>query len=332
MDPKLLYIGFICAVAFFFDFVNGFHDAANSIATVVSTRVLKPVYAVGWAAFFNFVAAFGFGVHVATTMGKGIVVEAAITNEVILAALVGAIAWDLLTWYLGLPASSSHALIGGLVGAALVHAGYDSLHAKGIVKIVSFIVFSPLIGLVLGRFFRILVSWIFHHSSPKNTARFFRRLQLLSAALYSLGHGTNDAQKTMGVVAILLFTNGFLGPQFFVPRWVILGAHAAISLGTMAGGWRIVKTMGMRITKLQPVDGFCAETAAAASLFGTALAGIPVSTTHTITGAIVGVGSVRRLSAVRWGVTFGIVWAWVLTMPGAAAVSALMMLVLRAVT
>jgi PiT family inorganic phosphate transporter len=332
MDPKLLYICFICAVAFLFDFVNGFHDSANSIATVVSTRVLKPVYAVGWAAFFNFVAAFGFGVHVATTMGKGIVVERAVTNEVLLAALVGAIVWDLLTWYLGLPTSSSHALIGGLVGAALVHAGYDSLHAKGIVKITSFIVFSPLIGLALGRFLRTAVSWIFHHSSPKNTAHFFRRMQLCSAALYSLGHGTNDAQKTMGVVAILLFTNGYLGPEFYVPRWVILGAHAAIALGTMAGGWRIVKTMGMRITKLQPVDGFCAETAAAASLFGTALAGIPVSTTHTITGAIVGVGSVRRLSAVRWGVTFGIVWAWVLTMPGAAAVSAATMLLLRLIT
>jgi PiT family inorganic phosphate transporter len=328
MDQKLIYIGFICLVAFFFDFVNGFHDAANSIATVVSTRVLKPVYAVFWAAFFNFTAVFIFGIHVATTIGKGIVIESAITNEVILAALVGAIAWDLLTWYLGLPTSSSHALIGGLIGAALIHAGAESLKAPGIIKITAFIVFSPLIGLVLGRFFRTLVSWIFHHSSPKSTARIFRRLQLFSAALYSLGHGTNDAQKTMGIVAILLYTNGYRY-QSFVPDWVIVCAYTAIAAGTMAGGWRIVKTMGMRITKLQPVDGFCAETAAAASLFGTALAGIPVSTTHTITGAIVGVGSHRRLSAVRWGVTFGIVWAWVLTMPGAAAVAALAMLLLR---
>ncbi|MFB3882231.1 MAG: anion permease [Armatimonadota bacterium] len=331
MDSKLLYIGFICAVAFFFDFVNGFHDAANSIATIVSTRVLKPVYAVGWAAFFNFAAVFVFGIHVATTIGKGIVTEQSISNEVILAALVGAVAWDLLTWYLGLPTSSSHALIGGLIGAALVHAGPESLHSHGILKVTAFIVFSPLLGLALGRFFRTAVSWIFHHSSPKNTARLFRRLQFLSAAMYSLGHGTNDAQKTMGIVAILLYTNGYRYDSF-VPDWVIVFAYTAIALGTMAGGWRIVKTMGMGITKLQPVDGFCAETAAAASLFGTALAGIPVSTTHTITGAIVGVGSVRRLSAVRWGVTYGIVWAWVLTMPGAAAVSAATMLLLRLVS
>jgi PiT family inorganic phosphate transporter len=331
MDPKLLYIGLICAVAFCFDFVNGFHDAANSIATVVSTRVLRPTYAVVWAAFFNFAAVFIFGVHVATTIGTGIVRESAITNEVVLAALVGAIGWDLLTWYLGIPTSSSHALIGGLVGAAFVHAGLESLKAPGIVKITLFIVFSPLIGFVLGRFFRTLVSWIFHHSSPKSTAHYFRRLQLLSAALYSLGHGTNDAQKTMGVIAILLYTNGYRYHPF-VPDWVIVCAYTAIALGTMAGGWKIVKTMGMGITKLQPVDGFCAETAAAASLFGTALAGIPVSTTHTITGAIVGVGSVRRLSAVRWGVTYGIVWAWVLTMPGSAAVAALTMLLLRALS
>ena len=323
MDSTFLYVVLICAVAFFFDFVNGFHDAANSIATVVSTRVLRPVYAVGWAAFFNFVAAFGFGVHVATTMGKGIVHESAVTNDVILATLIGATAWDLLTWYLGLPTSSSHALIGGLIGAAVVCSGVDSLYASGLLTIMAFIVLSPLIGLALGYVSRTLVSMIFRRSSPKRTACYFRRLQLLSAALYSLGHGTNDAQKTMGVVAILLFTNGYLGETFFVPRWVILGAHTAIALGTMAGGWRIVKTMGMRITKLQPVDGFCAETSAAASLFGTAAAGIPVSTTHTITGAIVGVGSTRRLSAVRWGVTVGVVWAWVLTIPGAAFAAAL---------
>jgi len=323
MDHALLYVIFICAVAFVFDFINGFHDAANSIATVVSTRVLRPVYAVGWAAFFNFVAAFGFGVHVATTMGKGIVYEPAINNEVILAALIGAIVWDLLTWYLGLPTSSSHALIGGLIGAAIIGSGVDSLHLAGLFKVTAFIVLSPLVGLFLGYCFRMSISRLFWRSSPKSTARTFRRLQLVSAALYSLGHGTNDAQKTMGIVAILLFTNGYLGPEFYVPRWVILGAHTAIALGTMAGGWRIVKTMGMRITKLQPVDGFCAETAAAVSLFGTAAAGIPVSTTHTITGAIVGVGSTRRLSAVRWGVTFGVIWAWVLTIPGSALVAAL---------
>ncbi len=328
MDITFLYVAFICAVAFVFDFINGFHDAANSIATVVSTRVLRPVYAVGWAAFFNFVAAFGFGVHVATTMGKGIVHESAVNNEVILAALVGAIVWDLLTWYLGLPTSSSHALIGGLVGAALIQSGSQSLLVSGLIKVSAFIVLSPLVGLFLGYTSRTLVSWIFRKSSPKSTARHFRRMQLMSAALYSLGHGTNDAQKTMGVIAILLFTNGYLGAEFFVPRWVILGAHAAIALGTTAGGWRIVKTMGMRITKLQPVDGFCAETSAAVSLFGTAAAGIPVSTTHTITGAIIGVGSTRRLSAVRWGVTVGVVWAWVLTIPGAALVAAAARLVL----
>ncbi len=322
MDTAFIYVVFICAVAFLFDFINGFHDAANSIATVVSTRVLKPIYAVGWAAFFNFVAAFGFGVHVATTMGKKVVEPWAVDNEFVLAALVGAIVWDLITWCMGLPTSSSHALIGGMVGAAIVVHGVPALKTYGIFKIAIFIVLAPLIGMLLGYVSRTLVSRIFYRTSPKATAGHFRRLQLLSAALYSLGHGTNDAQKTMGVVAVLLFSNGYLGDEFFVPRWVILGAHAAIALGTMAGGWRIVKTMGMRITKLQPVDGFCAETSAAVSLFGTAAAGIPVSTTHTITGAIVGVGSTRRLSAVRWGVTVGVVWAWVLTIPGSAAVAA----------
>jgi PiT family inorganic phosphate transporter len=312
----------ICLVAFAFDFLNGFHDAANSIATVVSTRVLRPIYAVGWAAFFNFVAAFGFGVHVANTVGRGIVHTGVVNNEVILAALAGAIAWDLITWYLGVPTSSSHALIGGLAGAAVVQSGVASLVLAGLIKISAFIVLSPVIGLVLGYGARRLVSRLFWYTSPKSTASHFRRLQLLSAALYSLGHGTNDAQKTMGVVAILLFSNGYL-KEFHVPVWVIGAAGAAISLGTMAGGWRIVKTMGMRITKLQPVDGFCAETAAAVSLFGASLAGIPVSTTHTITGAIVGVGSTRRLSAVRWGVTIGVVWAWVLTIPGSALIAAL---------
>jgi PiT family inorganic phosphate transporter len=255
-------------------------------------------------------------------MGKKVIHPWAVDNDFVLAALLGAIVWDLITWYMGLPTSSSHALIGGMVGAALVVHGMPALKTYGILKIAAFIVLAPVIGMVLGFAFRVVVSRIFRRSSPKSTAGLFRRLQLVSAALYSLGHGTNDAQKTMGIVAILLFTNGYLGDEFFVPRWVILGAHAAIAMGTMAGGWRIVKTMGMRITKLQPVDGFCAETSAAISLFGTAAAGIPVSTTHTITGSIVGVGSTRRLSAVRWGVTVGVVWAWVLTIPGAAAVAA----------
>ncbi len=322
------YVVLICAIAFVFDFFNGFHDAANSIATVVSTRVLRPIYAVGWAAFFNFVAAFGLGVKVATTMGKGIVRADVVTNDLILAALVGAILWDILTWYLGLPTSSSHALIGGLAGAALVQSGSSALVSHGLLKVTLFIVISPVFGLILGYFLRTMVSRLLWHSSPKSTARYFRRLQLLSAAAYSLGHGTNDAQKTMGVVAVLLFSNGLLGDKFFVPIWVILMAHAAIALGTMAGGWRIVKTMGMKITRLKPVDGFCAESSAAISLFGTAAIGIPVSTTHTITGAIVGVGSSRRLSAVRWGVTIGVVWAWVLTIPGAALISALTRLLL----
>jgi PiT family inorganic phosphate transporter len=327
MSSAFLYVVLICAVAFAFDFVNGFHDAANSIATVVSTRVLRPMYAVVWAAFFNFVAAFTFGVHVATTMGKGIVEESAVTNEVILAALVGAIVWDLITWYMGLPTSSSHALIGGLMGAVSVRSGITALKTAGIIKVSAFIVIAPLIGLLLGYFTRTLVSWIFRRSSPKKLAPYFRRLQLLSAALYSLGHGTNDAQKTMGIVALLLYTNGYM-EVFHVPPWIILSAHAAIALGTMAGGWRIIKTMGMRITKLQPVDGFCAETSAAVSLFGTAAAGIPVSTTHTITGAIVGVGSTRRLSAVRWGVTIGVLWVWVLTIPGSAVIAAIVRLLL----
>ncbi|MBN1458816.1 MAG: inorganic phosphate transporter [Armatimonadetes bacterium] len=331
MDLTLLFVIFICAVAFVFDFINGFHDAANSIATVVSTRVLRPAYAVVWAAFFNFAAFFVFGVHVAETVGGKLVDQQAITNELVLAALLGAIVWDLFTWYLGLPTSSSHALIGGLAGAALAQSGTDVLMLPGLVKVGIFVVLSPVLGLVLGYAARTTVSRLFYHTSPKATARYFRRLQLLSAAMYSLGHGANDAQKTMGVVAVLLFANGYLGDTFFVPSWVIFTAYAAISLGTMAGGWRIIKTMGMRITKLQPVDGFCAETAAAASLFGTAAAGIPVSTTHTITGAIVGVGSTRRLSAVRWGVTIGVVWAWALTIPGAGCVAALARLLLLSI-
>jgi len=326
-----LYVVVICVVAYAFDFFNGFHDAANSIATVVSTRVLRPIYAVAWAAFFNFVAAFWLGMHVATTVGKGIVETQAISNDLVLAGLVGAIAWNLLTWYLALPTSSSHALIGGLAGAALAQSGPGSLVPHGLLKVTIFIVLSPLIGLLLGYTMRSLVSRIFWHTSPKATARHFRRLQLFSAALYSLGHGTNDAQKTMGIIAILLYTNHYPGMTHFEVFPVVkILACAAIALGTMAGGWRIVKTMGMRITDLKPVDGFCAETSAAVSLFGTAALGIPVSTTHTITGAIVGVGATRRLSAVRWGVTIGVVWAWVLTIPGAALISALTRLLIAA--
>ncbi len=321
------YVILLCLVAFAFDFLNGFHDAANSIATVVSTRVMRPVFAVVWAAACNFFAVFVFGVHVANTVGKFIHVNAA-SNEVILSALVGAIFWDIFTWYLGLPTSSSHALIGGLAGAAIVAAGIHSLMLDSLTKIAIFIVLAPVIGLCLGYTIRALVNRVFGHRSPQMVGHLFRRLQPISASLYSLGHGTNDAQKTMGVVTLILLNNQALH-EFSVPAWVKIVAGVAISLGTMAGGWRIVKTMGMKITKLQPVDGFSAEVSAAMALFGASHAGIPVSTTHTITGAIVGVGSTRRLSAVRWGVTFSVVWAWVLTIPGAGLVAALTQLLLQ---
>ena len=311
-------------VALAFDFMNGFHDAANSIATVVSTRVLTPRMAVAWAAFFNFVAAFGFGVAVATTVGKGIV-----DHAVIFAALVAAFLWDLITWHYGLPSSSSHALIAGLAGAGVAKAGVGVLLPAGLVKVIVFIVVSPLVGFLLGAFFMVVIIRLVHRASPFTIDRAFRRLQLLSAAGYSLGHGTNDAQKTMGIIAVLLFTSGYLGDKFFVPFWVILICHAAIALGTMFGGWRIVRTMGMRLTALQPLGGFCAETAGAIALLGSATLGIPVSTTHTITGAIVGVGSTRRLSAVRWGVAQNVVLAWILTIPCTATLAALVYLLLR---
>ena len=311
-----------------FDFLNGFHDAANSVATVVSTGTLSPNVAVAWAAFFNFVAAFGFGVKVATTVGKGVVDPVAIDRWVILGGLVGAIAWNLLTWWLGLPVSSSHALIGGLAGAAVTHSGLSVLLPKGLGKILLFIVLSPLIGLIVGFLTMLLLLWLHRSSLPSVVDRRFRRLQLVSAAFYSLGHGTNDAQKTMGVITILLFTSGYMR-EFHVPVWVILTCHAAIAAGTLAGGWRIVKTMGMRITKLRPIGGFSAETAGAVTLLGTALWGIPVSTTHTITGAIMGVGATHRLTAVRWGVARQIVWAWVLTIPISAAISAAAYFVIR---
>ena len=327
--PFSLEVLAIILVALFFDFSNGFHDAANSIATVVSTRVLTPRLAVVWAAFFNFIAFAIFGVHVAKTIAKGIVHPEVVTPEIVLAALVGALAWNLLTWWLGLPTSSSHALVGGFVGAALTSKGPTAVIASGVVKIAKFIVLSPVIGLALGFVIMLAVTWFFHRATPSRVDGVFRRLQLVSAAAFSLGHGSNDAQKTAGIITALLYSTGYLTGEFHVPAWVIVASYGAIGLGTLAGGWRIVKTMGMRITKLQPVGGFCAETAGAITLFGASAAGIPVSTTHTITGSIVGVGSTRRLSAVKWGVAGRIVWAWVLTMPAAGAIAALFTLALR---
>src|SRR2546422_10653090 len=312
----------VILVALFFDFLNGFHDAANSVATIVSTRVLSPRIAVLWAAFFNFVAAFAFGVNVASTIGKGTIDPAIVTAWLLLSTLIGAITWDIITWWFGLPTSSSHALVGGLIGAGVVKGGWGVVQVSGVSKIILFIALSPLIGLLLAIGLILLTSRIGAKFSRSTADHAFRRLQLVSAALYSLGHGTNDAQKTMGIIAVLLFTQGYLGPVFFVPFYVILMAHAAIALGTWFGGWRIVHTMGMRITKLRPFGGFSAETAAASTLFATASLGIPVSTTHTIAGAIIGVGATRRLSAVRWGVARRIVWAWVLTIPASAAMSA----------
>ena len=318
-SPEILAI---IAIALFFDFSNGFHDAANSIATVVSTRVLTPRLAVAWAAFFNFAAFLIFGVHVARTIAKGIVRPEIVTPDIVLAALIGAVVWNLLTWWLGLPTSSSHALIGGFVGAGLTAVGPSAIIVSGITKVAWFIVLSPLFGLVLGWLGMLFVMWLFRSSTPSRVDGLFRRLQLASAAAFSLGHGSNDAQKTAGIITALLYSTGYLTGDFHVPLWIIIVSYGAIGLGTLAGGWRIVKTMGMRITKLQPVGGFCAETAGAIALFGASAAGIPVSTTHTITGSIVGVGSTRRLSAVKWGVAGRIVWAWVLTMPAAGLVAA----------
>ncbi|MBP7582567.1 MAG: inorganic phosphate transporter [Spirochaetes bacterium] len=316
------YIIFLIFLALVFDFINGFHDSANSIATIVSTRVLSPKYAVIWAAFFNFIAFLFFGLHVAGTIGRGIIDITIMDSEIILATLAGAIVWDLITWYFGLPTSSSHALMGGLIGAALVKAGTASLVWSGIGKTVLFIFVSPLMGLALGLGIGTIVYRAFRNSVPSQVDHIFRKGQLVSAALYSLGHGGNDAQKTMGIIAGLLFSSGMLQGAFHVPLWVVLSCHGAIALGTMFGGWRIVKTMGQKVAKLKPVDGFCAETSAATTLFIASFFGIPVSTTHTITGAIMGVGSLRRLTAVRWGVAGQIVWAWVLTIPCSALISA----------
>jgi len=315
---------FVVVVALGFDFVNGFHDAANSIATVVSTRVLSPRLAVLWAAAFNFIAFLFFGTHVASTIAKDVVVQDVLSIGVIFAGLTGAIVWDLITFYLGLPTSSSHALVGGMAGAAVAKAGFDVLVTEGIRKIGLFIVLSPLIGLAVGLLLTVLIAWLFHRVRRLdllNTG--FRRGQLVSAAAFSLGHGANDAQKTMGIILALLIAGGHLPTDADVPLWVVLSAHTAIGLGTLSGGWRIVKTMGSKITRLQPAGGVAAESAAAATLFFTSAAGIPVSTTHTITGAIVGVGAARRLSAVRWGIAGRVVWAWILTIPGAFVISAL---------
>ncbi len=315
----------LIGVALLFDYINGFHDAANSIATVVSTRVLSPGQAVVWAAFFNFVAAFGFGTAVAKTIGSGMIDISVVTVAVIFSGLCGAIMWDLITWYLGLPTSSSHALIGGYAGAAVAKAGWAAIIPSGWTKTLAFIVVSPLIGLTAGLALMVAIYWIFRRATPLRVDRWFRKLQLVSAALFSLNHGANDAQKTMGIIAGVIFTVPAYRPavtdaagHLMIPFWVILMAHAAIGLGTLSGGWRIIHTMGSKITKLQPVHGFAAETGAAAAVFLATSLGIPVSTTHAITGAIVGVGSTRRLSAVRWGVAGSIVWAWIFTIPAAA--------------
>lgn len=325
MDTALglpVLVGLI-AVALLFDFLNGLHDAANSIATIVSTRVLRPQFAVFWAAFFNFVAFLVFGLHVAQTIGTGIIDPAIVDAQVIFAALVGAIVWNLVTWALGIPSSSSHALIGGLFGAGVAKAGMSAAVWSGLSKTVIAIVLSPLVGFLLAMALVAIVSWASVRSTPFAVDRAFRILQFASASLYSLGHGGNDAQKTMGIIAVLLYSQGQLGGDFFVPFWVVLACQAAMAMGTLMGGWRIVRTMGLRITKLTPMQGFCAETGGAATLFMATFLGVPVSTTHTITGAIVGVGAARRLSAVRWNVASSIVYAWVITMPASAIVAAL---------
>ncbi len=334
-DTTLILVVLFIALALSFDFLNGFHDAANSIATVVSTRVLTPLQGVAWAAFFNFVAAFTFGTAVAKTIGGGLVNVTEVDNTVLAAGLLGGVVWDLITWWLGLPTSSSHALIGGYAGAAVVKAGFGVLVLSGWVKTLAFILIAPVLGYLLATVFMTLLFWIFRGKNPSNVDHLFRRGQLVSAGLYSLSHGTNDAQKTMGIIAGLLFTvpayrhlvtdtSGAL----FIPFWIVLMAHAAIALGTLSGGWRIVHTVGSKITKLQPIGGFAAETSGAITIFLASLLGIPVSTTHTITGAIVGVGALRRVRAVRWGVASQIVWAWIFTIPAAAGIAAVSYLII----
>jgi inorganic phosphate transporter, PiT family len=311
----------LIAVALLFDFLNGLHDAANSIATIVSTRVLRPQYAVAWAAFFNFIAFAVFGLHVAQTIGTGIIHPEVIDAQVIFAALIGAILWNVITWALGMPSSSSHALIGGLLGAGIAKAGISVTVWSGLSKALLAIVLSPLIGFLLALLLTAIVSWASVRSTPFAVDRAFRILQFASASLYSLGHGGNDAQKTMGIIAVLLYSQGYLGTEFSVPFWVVLSCQAAMALGTLLGGWKIVRTMGLRITKLTPMQGFCAETGGAATLFMATFLGVPVSTTHTITGAIVGVGAARRVSAVRWNVASSIVVAWIFTIPASALVA-----------
>ncbi len=313
----------LVAVALFFDFLNGLHDAANSIATIVSTRVLRPQYAVLWAAFFNFIAFMFFGLHVAETVGKGIVDVSVVTPAVIFSALVGAIVWNIVTWIAGIPSSSSHALIGGLVGAGVAKAGLGAIVWTGLGKTIAAIVLSPATGFILALILILAVSWLFVRQTPFAVDRTFRVMQFISASLYSLGHGGNDAQKTMGIIAVLLYSQGMLGANFYVPLWVVLTCQTALALGTLFGGWRIVHTMGSKITRLNPMQGFCAETGGAITLFAATWLGIPVSTTHTITGAIIGVGAARRVSAVRWGIAGNIVIAWIVTLPATAAIAAL---------
>jgi PiT family inorganic phosphate transporter len=319
---SLVLLAGLIGVALLFDFLNGLHDAANSIATIVSTRVLRPHYAVAWAAFFNFIAFLFFGLHVANTIGTGIIDPGLVDPQVILAALLGAIAWNVITWLVGIPSSSSHALVGGLVGAGIAKAGLGAVVWGGLVPTTLAIALSPLCGFVLALVLILLVSWIAVRRTPFVVDSAFRRLQFVSASLYSLGHGGNDAQKTMGIIAVLLFSQGLLGEDFYVPLWVVLACQAAMTLGTLFGGWRIVKTVGSRITRLTPMQGFCAETGGAITLFTATFIGIPVSTTHTITGAIVGVGAARRVSAVRWGIAGNIVIAWIITIPASAGVAA----------
>ncbi len=326
MDTVFVSTGVIVllvGMALVFDFMNGFHDAANAIATVVSTRVMKPHTAVAMAAICNVIAIFVFELKVAATVGKGTIEPTAIDYYVVFGALVGAIAWNVITWYYGIPSSSSHALIGGLIGAGLAHAGPNSLIASGIIKVIAFIVISPVLGMILGSLMMVLVSWVFKDFTPRKVDKWSRRLQLLSASAYALGHGGNDAQKTIGIIWMLLLSSGMLKSGEHVPYWVVISCYSAIGLGTIFGGWRIIKLMGQKITRLKPVGGFCAQTGGAATLFFATALGIPVSTTHTITGAIVGVGATKRLSAVRWGIAGTIVWAWVLTIPCSAVIAAL---------
>jgi inorganic phosphate transporter, PiT family len=313
----------LVVIALIFDFMNGFHDAANSIATVVSTGVLKPHHAVAFAAFFNVVAIFVFQLKVATTIGKGTIEPSVVDHYVIFGALIGAISWNVITWYYGIPSSSSHALIGGLVGAAVAKAGTGSLIASGLLKTVAFILISPTLGFLFGSLLMLAVSWLFFKTPPMRVDRWFRRMQLVSAGLYSLGHGGNDAQKTIGIIWMLLIAAGISSSKDPIPNWVVVSCYLMIGLGTLFGGWRIVKTMGQKITKLKPVGGFCAETGGAMTLFLATSLGIPVSTTHTITGAIVGVGATRKVNSVRWGIAGGIVWAWVLTIPASAFMAAI---------